>query len=113
MPYGATLKGVHPQVQKRYRTLRAAMAQLGYPIWLTSGRRDRARQAQLYAAWVAGKSKLPAAPPGRSMHELGLAFDIGGSAEGLQIAGQLAPFLGLRWGGNFTTPDPVHFEVAA
>lgn len=86
------------------------MASLGFPIWITSARRSPRQQAKLYAEWLAGRRKLPAQPPGKSLHEVGRAFDIGSVGEGLNIAGQIAPFLDLRWGGRFQNPDPVHFE---
>lgn len=90
--------------------LKAVLAQLGYPVYLTSGLRSTSKQAILYKQFLAGRSKYPVAPPGTSKHEIGLAFDMGGSVEALQVAGALAPFFGLRWGGTFSTPDPVHFE---
>jgi len=108
---GASLAGVEPTVCDRIEALIDALKQHGYPAWITSGRRSSQKQAKLYAAWRAGKSKYPAAPPGRSLHELGLAVDIGSTAEGLQVAGFLAPYCGLTWGGRFSDPDPVHFEL--
>ena len=61
----------------------------------------------------------PIAPYGHSFHDYGAAFDIRFKSipasltidQAEAIAGQLAPSLGLRWGGNFTNPDPVHFEL--
>jgi LAS superfamily LD-carboxypeptidase LdcB len=43
---------------------------------ITSGVRSRAKQAQLYADYKAGRGGL-AAPPGHSRHEVGAALDIG------------------------------------
>lgn len=78
--------------------------------------RSREEQQRLYDAWLArGKTGLPAAPPGQSKHEQGLAFDVaiqgGGSPEQWQRLGQLGKSMGLRWGGDFSRADPVHFEV--
>jgi hypothetical protein len=66
----------------------------------------------------------PIAPFGSSYHNYGAAFDlqVTGTPSGvssyhaLEIAGQLAPSLGLRWGGGPDFPanrkDPPHFELA-
>jgi len=42
---------------------------------ITSVHRSSAEQARLYANYKAGRSRYPAAPPGRSLHEYGLAWD--------------------------------------
>jgi len=47
----------------------------GISIVVTSVRRSRTQQRKLYADYLAGRSKFPAAPPGRSAHEYGLAWD--------------------------------------
>lgn len=47
----------------------------GVPVTVTSVRRSRARQAALYRSFLAGESRFPAAPPGRSAHEYGMAWD--------------------------------------
>lgn len=103
--------GLHPEVYRRYLTLRAHLVSYGFPVSLTSTLRSRALQLQLFNAWRAGRTRYPAAPPGRSLHEAGRAFDISSTPDGLAVAGELAPYLGLRWGGKFSVPDPVHFEV--
>jgi len=91
--------------------LRASLASVGYATRITSTYRSFSEQRALYAAWKAGRSRYPAAAPGTSKHELGLAFDLAGSNEALAVAGYVAPHLGLRWGGTFSTPDVVHFEA--
>lgn len=61
----------------------------------------------------------PIAPYGESYHNYGAAFDIliTGRPSGMTLdgayatAGDLAPSLGLRWGGNFPNPDQRHFEL--
>jgi len=45
------------------------------------------------------------------MHERGLAFDLAASPAALTLAGGYALAFRLRWGGNFSPPDPVHFEA--
>lgn len=47
----------------------------GIPVTVTSGRRTFTEQRRLYQRYLAGQSSFPAAPPGQSAHEHGLAFD--------------------------------------
>lgn len=62
----------------------------------------------------------PIAPWLKSFHDFGAARDlrITGKPAGWSDddayaqLGELAPGLGLRWGGNFSNPDPDHFELA-
>lgn len=108
---GRSLEGVEVTVCERIEALIDGLRQFGYSAWITSGYRDSRKQATLYDRWIHGKSKYPAAPPGHSAHERGLAVDLGSTEEGLQVAGLLAPYVGLTWGGRFSTPDPVHFEL--
>jgi len=72
---------------------------------ITSATRSRQEQAILYERYQRGLSQLPAAPPGRSKHEFGLAFDC--VTTNPQLAGQIAGRWGLKWRAS----DPVHFEV--
>lgn len=80
---------------------------------VTSARRSPAKQARLYDAYIRGISKIPAAPPGGSLHQYGLAFDmarIGKSPLGdplLAYLGSVWESWGGRWGGQ---RDPVHFQ---
>lgn len=81
---------------------------------VTSGFRDSKKQAQLYERWVSGASAIPAAPPGRSLHNYGLAFDLARLGVDpfedplLQWLGSLWSQLGGVYGG---VTDPVHFGV--
>jgi LAS superfamily LD-carboxypeptidase LdcB len=81
----------------------------GYPVRVTSTRRTRVQQARLYRRYLAGLSPYPAAPPGASKHEQGLAFDVTGPPEVLAAMGELWESWGGTWGGRFN--DPIHFEV--
>ena len=47
----------------------------GVRVTVTSVKRTRARQAALYRRYLQGKSQFPAAPPGESAHEWGMAWD--------------------------------------
>lgn len=82
---------------------------------VTSMYRSPAAQAKLYKAWLRrGKTGLPAAPPGHSMHELGQAVDIARGVDPFQD--QALAFLGAWWQSNglgWSPSDPVHFQLAA
>jgi len=77
-------------------------------VRITSVVRSRARQRQLYNRFLAGRANFPAAPPGRSHHEYGLAWDM-----------VTEPFSALdtlgRWwnqvGGRWNPSDRIHFSV--
>jgi len=72
---------------------------------VTSVRRTRQQQEALYARFLAGMSGgLPAAPPGLSLHEYGLAFD---------MVTNNPKYAGATWnrmGGFWSPKDYVHFE---
>ncbi len=80
---------------------------------VTSARRSRSKQLDLYYKWKMGYSKIPANRPGTSLHEHGLAFDmarIGKSPLGdplLNWLGKVWEYYGGRHGGE---RDPVHFQ---
>jgi len=78
---------------------------------VTSARRSHTQQALLYRRFLAGQSRFPAAPPGSSAHEIGLAFDLWVNDESsLADLGQVwESQAGGTWGGHFK--DPIHFEA--
>ena len=96
--------GLDPELLKR---LMAASEVYGKPLTITSGFRTSAKQKELYDDYKAGKSPFPAAPPGSSKHEKGMAVDI---AEHKDLAAVAA----LRSQGLMQTVsgDPPHFEIA-
>jgi len=104
------VNALDPRVERFRQALQRVLARHGMPLVFTSGYRTRSQQAALYHDWLSGRSKYPAAPPGFSKHERGLAFDLAGSPPALEIAGRLARGAGFRWGGDFHRADPVHFE---
>jgi len=82
----------------------------GHRVTVTSARRSRAKQARLYRAWLRGESRIPALPPGRSLHERGLAWDMVG--DDLPMLGRAWESLGGQWGGRSKLGyDPVHFQL--
>ena len=80
---------------------------------VTSARRSLAKQQQLYNDYLRGVSQIPAARPGRSLHQWGLAFDMARIGMDpltdplLAYLGRVWEHWGGRWGG---IRDPVHFQ---
>jgi len=80
---------------------------------VTSARRSPGKQYELWMNWKRGKSAIPAAPPGSSLHEHGLAFDM--ARLGVDpLSDPLLNWLGAvweSWGGQHGGQrDPVHFQ---
>jgi len=81
---------------------------------VTSARRSLADQIRLYNRYLHGESDIPAAPPGRSKHQIGQAFDL--AQVGINPHdSRLLPWLGKWWmhyGGLYGgVKDPVHFGL--
>ena len=80
---------------------------------VTSARRSSAKQQRLYDKFRRGETAIPAAPPGRSLHEHGLAFDLARIGKDplndplLDWLGEVWTWAGGRHGGK---RDPVHFQ---
>ena len=70
------LNGLLPALRPYAYDLVNLAAENGLQPRITSVRRTFAQQARLYRKYVAGQSDYPAAPPGSSEHERGLAFDM-------------------------------------
>ena len=91
------------------KAIRAMIAESGGKIKIVSGKRSTKRQAELYAAAVKKygpkNARKWAAPPGRSKHERGEAYDLGGD---LKLAAQLAQKYGLY---RPMAHEPWHFEL--
>lgn len=108
MPAPSTMlrfKGLEPWIIPAAAELFEIAAYLGLRPRITSVRRSSKQQAVLYDRYRRGLSQLPAAPPGRSLHEVGRAFD---------MVSDDPAFLGRLWneaGGRWFAADPVHFEV--
>lgn len=79
----------------------------GTTLTVTSVRRSRRHQAELYRRYRAGLTKFPALPPGTSDHEVGWAVDMWSpDPRLLEEMGAVWLAAGGRWGGKV---DPVHF----
>ena len=109
----ADLATLDPRLVPWAKYLYALGKQYDGRLVVTSARRSSAKQQRLYNDWIRGISKIPAAPPGKSLHQLGLAFDL--ARIGIDpLTDPLLNWLGAvwtswggRWGGQ---RDPVHFQ---
>ncbi|HEX6209059.1 MAG TPA: M15 family metallopeptidase [Actinomycetota bacterium] len=98
---GGDVAGLEPWFLSRLACLRARVPDL----WVVSGFRTGAEQARLHR-----ERPGLAAPPGRSLHELGLAADLGfGSASVGALAHREAPTCGLVFP---LSHEPWHVEPA-
>lgn len=78
---------------------------------ITSGLRSAKYQAELRARWDRGdRAGLVTRPALYSNHTRAEAFDIE-RGRALDYFAHWAPYLGVRWGGKFATPDGVHFDL--
>jgi peptidoglycan L-alanyl-D-glutamate endopeptidase CwlK len=115
---------LHPRVRPYARMLIEKAAAQGIIIKVTSGMRSYAEQAELYAKYQAGGPL--AAPPGKSNHNFGLAFDVTifkGSDDpekaktpvwespNYKVVGALGDDIGLEWGGHWKKVDEPHFQL--
>lgn len=75
---------------------------------ITSGNRTIEEQRRLWRN--RHRNPYPVARPGTSRHHGGRAFDLPSSARH-DIYSAWAHLVGLKWGGTFGTPDPIHYEL--
>lgn len=89
----------------------------GVDVTVTSTVRDLTQQRHLWDCYQRtgcsncrrGPGCYPAAPPGSSMHDRGLAFDMSLKPPLYAEAGALWEMFGGVWGGHFN--DPIHFDA--
>ncbi len=109
-----------PGFWARFRQVIDAAAEEDIAIRISSAFRSSAEQAKLYSdyrrrladfhAGIRDEPGLPAAPPGQSFHEVGLAVDVlTDPPDAIERVAEIAEEFGLRWGGDFG--DPVHFDA--
>ncbi len=89
--------------------IQALIKESGGRVKVVSGKRSAQRQAELFAQAVRkygseAKARKWVAPPGRSRHQTGAAYDLGGD---LNLAAQLASKFGLY---RPMAHEPWHFE---
>ncbi len=106
MPSVLGLGGLHPEVRRRVSWLLELARKDGLRVTVTSTLRSHAKQLALYKAWLQrGQTGLPAAVPGYSTHEYGLAVDL--VTDDVKRLAELAQCSGLHWAGP---GDRVHFD---
>lgn len=110
-PVGGRTDGLDPALLGALRAAAGAAARDGVPVVVTSGRRTRAHQAELFADAVArygsvGEAARWVAPPDRSAHVTGDAVDLA-AAGAAWLAGHGAAFGLCRIYAN----ESWHFEL--
>jgi LAS superfamily LD-carboxypeptidase LdcB len=108
----ARLRDLHPQLRPWAEWLVQVAVAQGWDVRITSVRRSVREQQMLYSDWIRGRRLLPAAKPGCSQHQYGLAWDMVINED---HQGPFQRAIGGAWreaGGSWPGPtDPVHFGV--
>jgi hypothetical protein len=124
MPDPLDLTDLNPEFHTRINKFVAAAQAAGIPTHFTSGFRDNALQAKLYANYQAKQAGQPlpypeegsggiAAPAGGSYHNFGFATDVvaeNGRQNDLIAFANAHPEFGITALGS---RDPVHFQITA
>lgn len=99
------ISGIHPEFKAR---LESWNREMGGKFDISRGYRSMAQQAYLYDRWL---RRVPgqalAAPPGRSMHNFGLAVDLASPSTTTAAERAAGTKYGLRWPMSF---EPWHVE---
>ena len=101
----ADLSALDSRFRPWAEALYSVARQYGLNPVVTSTKRSLATQRRLYRRWQSGQSPYPAAVPGTSLHEHGLAFDMW--ADDMAWLGKVWEYWGGVWGGP---TDPVHYQ---
>lgn len=108
----SAFSSLHPQVEPWATALYQVAQRYGLQPRVTSTFRSRAEQQLLYDRYRRGQSRWVAAPPGRSLHNYGHAFDlVVNSPQAQEWLGRVWESWGGRWGGRFN--DAPHFDTGA
>lgn len=102
-----SIEALIPELQQPCRDLVNIAGAAGVQPRITSTLRSHSEQVRLYNRYLAGQSAYPAAPPGRSSHEFGYAFDL--VVTGSDNQHDLGS-LWTSWGGVYSLHDDIHFE---
>lgn len=118
----ASLRSLRPEVRPLAEEFVRALGTV-FNVTVTSATRTLADQQRIYQRAQSGASRYPAAKPGSSPHQLGIAFDLHLSPKAgvrlprgvdpYRLAGMVWEAVGLRWGGHFSATfgnDPIHFD---
>lgn len=116
----ASLRDLDPRARPIVAEFLRLLAQAGVRATITSTRRDPAKQKKLWDCYQrvgcsdctkrpGQRGCYPAAPPGKSTHAVGAAFDVHLDPPVYAEAGKVwEEFYGFTWGGRFS--DPIHFD---
>lgn len=97
----ASLTGLQPWLQP----YAAYLLQLYPPAVVTSTYRSYSDQLRL---WLnRSTNPYPVAPPGRSYHQYGRAFDVSAPDDVLDQLGEIW----RSWGGTWDPSDRIHFQA--
>lgn len=108
---GSSLLTLEPCTRSWYRAALVDLRRAGISVTTTSTRRTTAEQARLFRDFQAGITRFPAARPGTSTHELGIAVDLVPlSPKALPAVILLMARHGFKWAGAH---DRVHFTYQA
>ena len=111
------LAGLNRRLRRTAEAFIEFLRDNGVHVTVTSVVRSQKKQRKLYLEYLDakahGRPHLPALPPGHSLHEHGLAFDMVVNPPAYQrVAGQIWKQLGGQWGGDAAIGyDPVHFQA--
>lgn len=97
----SSFSGLQPWLRPHAAALLAQFPRLT----VTSVYRSYSKQLALYNKRA--KNKYPVAPPGKSYHEYGRAFDCVGDEATLKAAGAVWK----SWGGTWSPRDAIHFQA--
>lgn len=102
--------GATPELERAMQVFERTMRLNRLSFRITSVYRDPVKQKKLYDAWVRrGFTGLPAARPGYSSHEYGVAVDmLPTSGTDLETMVAVAAYAGLHW---FGPKDWVHYDL--
>jgi peptidoglycan LD-endopeptidase CwlK len=116
----ARIQKLHPSIRERVRKFIMEADRQGMKLRITSGLRDFAEQAKLYAQGRTDPGNIVTnAKPGSSFHNYGLAIDVVEIKDGKGLwenpnwskIGALGKSFGFAWGGDWTSlKDLPHFE---
>lgn len=104
----SALGTLHPGFRPYAAALVAVAERYGLNPRVTSTRRSFDDQRRLYERWKSGRNPYPAAAPGCSQHNYGVAFDM--VVDDPQWLGAVWQHWGGYWGGS---RDPVHFGITS
>lgn len=116
------LAGLRPEIQPLVEGLLVAAFEDGISLIVTDGFRSVAEQDRIFTQGRTTPGPIvTGARGGSSWHNYGLAADVALLVNGRPTwpndlalwgrIGELGKALGLRWGGDFPTPDRPHFEL--